>query len=98
MNYDIIISIKPPSNNRGEDRREVNKIISYKPLFKLLLDKNMTKTQLRESVGFSTSTLAKMTKGGYVSLETIDSICQYLNCNIEEVIKVINNIDKEKQK
>ena len=54
----------------------------------------MTKTQLRESIGFSTSTLAKMTKGEYVSLETIDNICQYFNCRIEEVIEVV---DKQKQ-
>lgn len=49
----------------------------------------MTKTQLRESVGFSSATLAKMSKNEYVSLETIDSICQYLDCKIEEVIEIL---------
>ena len=49
----------------------------------------MTKTQLRESVGFSSSTLAKMTKGEYVSLETVDNICQYLDCRVEEVIEIL---------
>ena len=49
----------------------------------------MTKTQLREAVGFSSATLAKMTKGEYVSLETIDNICQYLDCRVEEVIEVL---------
>lgn len=49
----------------------------------------MTKTQLREAVGFSTSTLAKMTKGEYVSLETVDNICQYLECRVEEVIEIL---------
>ena len=61
----------------------------------------MTKTQLREAVGFSTSTLAKMTKGEYVSLETIDNICQYLNCNIEDVVEIFQTptlIDKERKK
>ena len=60
----------------------------------------MTKTQLREAVGFSTSTLAKMTKGEYVSLETIDSICKYLKCDIEEVIEILHEckIDKQEQK
>lgn len=48
----------------------------------------MTKTQLRESVGFSSSTLAKMSKSEYVSLETIDNICLYLNCKIEEVVEI----------
>lgn len=72
----------------GERREEVFCIISYKPLFKLLLEKDMTKTQLRESIGFSTSTLAKMSKNEYVSLETIDNICMFLDCRIEEVIEV----------
>lgn len=48
----------------------------------------MTKTKLREEVGFSTSTLAKMSKNEYISLEIIDNICLYLNCKIEEVIEI----------
>lgn len=57
----------------------------------------MTKTKLREEVGFSTSTLAKMSKGEYVSLETIDNICQHLQCRVEDVIEIIQTplfIDK----
>jgi DNA-binding Xre family transcriptional regulator len=49
----------------------------------------MTKTQLREEIGFSTSTLAKMSKNEYVSLETVDSICRHLNCKVEEVIEIV---------
>ena len=62
-------------------------MISYKPLFRLLLEKDMTKTQLRECVGFSTATLAKLSKNEYVSLETIDNICKYFNCKIENVVE-----------
>ena len=63
-------------------------MISYKPLFRLLLERDMTKTQLREAVGFSSATLAKMSKGEYVSLETIENICKYLNCRVEDVIEI----------
>ena len=63
-------------------------MISYKPLFRLLLERDMTKTQLREAVGFSSATLAKMSKGEYISLETIENICKYLNCKIEDVIEI----------
>lgn len=63
-------------------------MISYKPLFKLLLEKDMTKTQLRTEVGFSPSTLAKMSKNEYISLEIIDNICIFLDCKIEEVIEI----------
>lgn len=63
-------------------------MISYKPLFRLLLERDMTKTQLRTEVGFSSATLAKMSKGEYISLETIKNICKYLNCKIEDVIEI----------
>ena len=63
-------------------------MIIYKPLFRLLLEKDMTKTQLRTAVGLSTSTLAKLSKGEYISLETIENICKYLNCKIEDVIEI----------
>lgn len=51
----------------------------------------MTRTELRENVGFSTSTLAKMSKNEYVSLEIIDNICLFLGCNIEDVVKIEHN-------
>lgn len=63
-------------------------MISYKPLFRLLLERDMTKTQLREAVGFSSATLAKMSKGEYISFETIENICKYLDCKIEDVIEI----------
>lgn len=62
-------------------------MISYKPLFRLLVEKEMTKTELRETVGFSTTSLAKMSKNECVSLEIIDKICTYLDCKIEDVIE-----------
>lgn len=64
-------------------------MISYNPLFRLLLEKNMSKTQLREAIGFSTATLAKLSKGEYVSLEILDKICTYMQCNIADVIEYV---------
>ena len=52
-------------------------------------EKGMTKTELRKNIGFGTNALAKMSKGEYISLETIDKICLYLNCKIEDVIEII---------
>lgn len=62
-------------------------MFTYKPLLKLLIDNNMTKTQLRESIGFSPATLAKISKDEYVSMETLDSICKFFNCRIENIIE-----------
>ena len=62
-------------------------MVSYTPLFTTLTKKGMTKTELRKNIGFGTNALAKMSKGEYISLETIDKI--YLNCKIEDVIEII---------
>ncbi len=67
-------------------------IFSYKPLLIELAKKGMSKTDLRLAAGLSTATLAKISKGEYVSMETLDSICKCLNCEIENVIQYIPSI------
>lgn len=62
-------------------------MFSYKPLLKLLIDKDMTKTQLREQLGISMATLAKISKDEYISMKVLDDICNLLNCKIEDVIE-----------
>lgn len=66
-------------------------MITYSPLWKMLTNRNMTKTQLRELVGFSTVTLAKLSKDEYVSLQTIDSICKALQ--VKSITDVVEFID-----
>jgi len=60
---------------------------SYKPLFKLLLDRDMNKEDLRTALGLGRNTIAKMGKGEYVSLEVIDKICSYLKVQPNDVIE-----------
>ena len=62
-------------------------MFSYKPLLKLLIDKNITKKQLREQLGISMATLAKISKNEYISMKVLDDICNLLNCKIEDVIE-----------
>ena len=62
-------------------------MFSYKPLLKLLVDKNMTKTQLREQLGISMATLAKISKDEYISMKVLDDICNLLNCKIEDIVE-----------
>ena len=59
---------------------------SYKPLWKLLIDKEMTKKTLMQLTGISKSTVDKMYRGEYVSLNVIDRICHHLKCDISDVI------------
>lgn len=60
---------------------------SFKPLWRLLLEKDMTKEELRLALGFSTATIAKMGKNEYVSMETIDKICTHFNVQANDVIE-----------
>ena len=64
-------------------------MFSYKPLLRLLVEKDITKTQLREATGMSMNTLAKISKNEYVSMSTLDSICKYFHCKIEDIIEFI---------
>jgi putative transcriptional regulator len=60
---------------------------SYSRLWKLLIDKGMTKEELRKALNFSSTTIAKMGKGENVSLEVIEKICAYFSCRIEDIIE-----------
>jgi len=62
--------------------------ISYNKLWKLLIDKNMTKTNLRIKSDISTSTLAKLSKNEQVSMDVLVKICKTLNCGIEEIVEI----------
>ena len=62
---------------------------SYKRLWKLLIDRNINKTRLREMSGISTGTLAKLGKNEYVSTEVLDKICTALDCKIEDIMEII---------
>ena len=64
-------------------------MVSYKPLWITLLQRDITKTELRTKVGFSTATLARMSKNEYVAMECIDRICQTLGCGIADVIEIL---------
>lgn len=60
---------------------------SYNPLWKLLIDNELTKEKFRTEVGLSPATIAKMGKGERVSLDVIGKICDYFNCSIESVVE-----------
>lgn len=63
-------------------------MISYNPLWKTLIDKNMKKTDLIKLTHISNGTLAKLGKNESVSLSIIDKICMTLDCKIEDVVEI----------
>ena len=60
--------------------------VSYNKLWKLLIDKGMTKTQLRLAADISTTTLAKLGKNETVSMDVMLRICKALNCNVGDIM------------
>ena len=66
---------------------------SYKPLWHLLLDRGLTKTQLRILAGISTATLAKLSKDEEVSMAVIYKICSALDCKIQDVVEIVKEND-----
>ena len=63
--------------------------VSYKKLWKLLIDKNMIKKQLREQAGLTTNVIAKLGKDENVSMEVLCKICKALDCGLDDIIEII---------
>ena len=64
-------------------------MLSYKPLWHTLLNKNIKKLELCQIAGISTATLAKLGKNENVNTEMLNKICKGLNCRINEVVEYI---------
>lgn len=65
-------------------------LLNYRPLFISLAEKGIQITDLKESVGVSSSTLAKFRKNEYVSLRVIETICLHYDLPIEKVVQINN--------
>ncbi len=63
--------------------------VSYNKLWKMLIDRGMKKSQLREAVGVSKSTFAKLGKNENVTLPVLLDICEYLQCDIGDIIEAL---------
>ena len=62
--------------------------INYKKLWKLLIDKDMSKTDLREKTEIASSTLSKMNRNEYVSLDVLVRICCALGCTLDDIVDI----------
>lgn len=62
--------------------------VSYKKLWKVLIDRDMTKTQLRKESGISTGALAKLGKNENVNTEVLVKICNTLQCDLSDIMEL----------
>ena len=63
--------------------------VSYDKLWKLLIDKKMNRTELKDAARISFNVLAKLGRNEFVSMESLQKICQTLSCNIGEIMDFI---------
>ena len=69
--------------------------VSYKKLWKLLIDKDMKKKDLCAKAGISSASVTKMGKGGHVTTEVLIKICTALECGLDDIVEVVpDNTEK----
>ena len=66
------------------------KKISYKRLWVQLIEKDLSKVEMKKSLGLSAGTMSKLNKGEDVSLSVIFRICDYLNCDIGDICEAVS--------
>lgn len=91
MWYALSVSLKwCPIWDSGGDEMEV----SYKKLWKILIDKDMKKKDLQAAAGISWASVTKLSKGETVSMEVLMKVCKTLSCDIGDVMELIPEEDE----
>ncbi len=69
--------------------------VSYNRLWKLMIDKRISKTELTHIAGISTNAMAKLGRDEDVRMAVLEKICSALDCRIEDIVEVVNIEDKQ---
>lgn len=64
---------------------------SYKNLWKILIDKDLTKSNLSKAANVSMNVMTKLGKNESVSLDSLERICEYLHCDIGDILELIDD-------
>jgi DNA-binding Xre family transcriptional regulator len=71
--------------------RGIDMGVSYKKLFKLMIDRDLKKKDLRELAGIGNSTMTKLANDENVTMEVIAKICNALDCKMDDIVEIISN-------
>ena len=71
--------------------------VSYKKLFHMLIDRNMSVAELQRQAGYSANISTRLRNHTYVSLESIEKICRVLNCKVDDIVEFVPDEEKIKQ-
>ena len=71
--------------------------VTYKKLFHLLIEKDMTTAQLQQQAGFSANIITRMKRNNYLSLDTIENICRALDCKVDDILEFVPSDSQENE-
>ena len=71
--------------------------VSYKKLFHMLIDRNMTAAELQKEAGYSANISTRMRRDEYVSLESMEKICRVLDCKVDDIVEFVPEKENEEE-
>lgn len=63
--------------------------VSYKKLFHMMIEEDMTNAQLMKKAGFSANIITRIKRGGYISLESVESLCRVFDCKVDDILEFV---------
>ena len=92
MNYEFTARVLIYSHLRDIIIEYVStRTVTYKKLFHLMIDKGMSNAELMEQAGFSANIITRLKRDNYLSLDTIEKICNTLHCGVDDILEFIPN-------
>ena len=70
--------------------------VSYKKLFRMMIEKEMTNAELQQKAGFSANIITRLKRNGYISLESIENICRVMDCGVDDILKFVPDENERK--
>lgn len=70
--------------------------VSYKKLFHMLIEKDVSNAQLQQQCGFSANIITRLKRNNYISLETIEVICKILECGVDDILEFLPDTNDDK--
>lgn len=65
--------------------------VTYKKLFHMLIDRNLTPAQLQQQAGYSANISTRLRRNTYISLESIEKICRVLDCKVDDIVEFVSD-------
>jgi DNA-binding Xre family transcriptional regulator len=85
--FDLMLNLIWIWRNIMVKERERAKV-NYKPLWKMMIDKDISKAELREKTQIAPSTFTKMTNNEYVALDVLVRICEAMDCGLDDIVEI----------